>query len=159
MEIRTENQLSPVADEVSAITAVVRPILVGLLYALKNDIVAEVGGRESLKLKMLPRLRRPGDGDCGICFEYAVHDALNRQDAPVVERVHDALIACNLPNAEVASILFGAEKTGSQQLIDTAKDILTSSSSLMSGSRGRPVKLKRHIDAAAAAFRRPHARA
>jgi hypothetical protein len=43
MEIRTERQISSVADEVSAITAVVRPILTGLLYALKADVVAEAG--------------------------------------------------------------------------------------------------------------------
>jgi hypothetical protein len=108
---------------------------------------------------MLPRLRRPGDGDCGICFEYAVHDALNRQEAAVVDRVYHALARCNVPGAEVSSILFGAEKTGSQQLIDTAASRLTSESALLSGSRGRPVKLKRHIATAAAAFRRPEARA
>jgi hypothetical protein len=159
VEIRTESQLHPVADEVSAITAVVRPILTGILYAIKSDVVDEAGGRDDVKLMMLPRLRRPGDGDCGICFEYAVHDALNRQDAAVVERVYWALAHCNVPGAEVSSILFGAEKTGSQQLIDTAADRLTSESALLSGSRGRPVKLKRHIATAAAAFRRPEARA
>jgi hypothetical protein len=129
------------------------------LYSLKGDVVMEAGGRDDVKLKMLPRLRRPGDGDCGICFEYAVHDALNRQEGAVVDRVYNALAHCNVPGAEVASILFGAEKTGSQQLIDTAADRLTSESALLSGSRGRPVKLKRHITTAAAAFRRPEARA
>jgi hypothetical protein len=158
MDIRTETQLNQVADEVSAITAVVRPILIGTLYSLKGDIADEVGGREDIKLKMLPRLRRPGDGDCGICFEYAVHDALNRQDATVVDRVYDALAECRVPGEDVASILFGAEKTGSQQLIDTAAERLTWESSLLSGSRGRPVKLLRHINAVAAAFRRPSAR-
>lgn len=69
MQIRSEVQLSAVADEVSAITAVVRPILTGILYSLKADIVAEAGGTDEVKLKMLPRLRRPGDGDTGICFE------------------------------------------------------------------------------------------
>jgi hypothetical protein len=39
---------------------------------------------------MLPRLRRPGDGDIGICFEYAVHDALNQRNPMVVERVAEA---------------------------------------------------------------------
>ncbi|MDV7078549.1 hypothetical protein [Gordonia amicalis] len=71
MEIRSEEQLNPVADEVSAITAVVRPILTGVLYALKADVVAEAGGRENVKLKMLPRLHRKGDGDTGICFDGA----------------------------------------------------------------------------------------
>lgn len=154
MQIRTEQQLNPVADEVSAITAVVRPILLGVLYSLKADVVAEVGGRESVKLKMLPRLRRPGDGDTGICFEYAAHDAIRRGDPGVTERVGDALRTCKVPGKDVGSILFGAEKAGTQQLIDTAADLLTNDSSLLSGSRGRPVKLKRHLSSATAAFRK-----
>jgi len=42
IEIRTEIQNNPVADEVSALIAVVRPILEGLLYALKVDVVKSV---------------------------------------------------------------------------------------------------------------------
>jgi hypothetical protein len=59
-----------------------------------------------------------------------------------------------VPGDDVDSILFGAEKAGSQQLIDTAAALLTNDSSLLSGSRGRPVKLKRHLTSAAAAFRK-----
>ena len=68
MQLRLQFQQSPVADEVSAITAVVRPILEGLLYGLKADVVEEVGGYENVKLKLLPRLYRPGDRDCGLCL-------------------------------------------------------------------------------------------
>jgi hypothetical protein len=158
MEIRVESQQSAVADEVSALFAVVRPILEGLLRALKGDVVAEAGGTNQVKLMMLPRLYRPGDGDCGICFEYAVHDAMRRGDANILERVSEALALCNLPGADLSSILFGAEKTGSQQLIATAKEALTSQSQLMYGLRGRPVYLKRHLDTIAEAFRRDGAR-
>jgi hypothetical protein len=158
MEIRVESQQSAVADEVSALFAVVRPILEGLLRALRRDVVAEAGGVEQVKLKMLPRLYRPGDGDCGICFEYAVHDAMRRGDASILERVTQALVLCNVPGADLSSILFGAEKTGSQQLIATAKEMLTAESQLMYGRRGRPAHLKKHLDAIAAAFRRPNAR-
>ncbi|MFF8727235.1 hypothetical protein ACF073_12185 [Streptomyces sp. NPDC015171] len=161
MEIRSERQLNAVADEVSAITAVVRPILLGILYSLKADVVAEAGGRDDVKLKMLPRLHRAGDGDTGICFEYAAHDAVTRADARVSERVLDALKYCRVPGSsggtgdvDLNSILFGAEKAGSQQLIDTAGSLLTDDSSLLSGSRGRPVKLKKHLTSAAAAFRK-----
>ncbi|MEU7086655.1 hypothetical protein [Streptomyces achromogenes] len=154
MEIRSEQQLNPVADEVSAITAVVRPILLGILYSLKAEVVAEIGERADVKLMMLPRLRRPGDGDTGICFEYAAHDAVSRGEDRVLERVEDALKLCKVPGGGVSSILFGAEKAGSQQLIDTASELLTNDSSLLSGTRGRPVKLKRHLNAAAAAFRK-----
>lgn len=160
MQLRLQFQRNPVADEVSAVTAVARPILEGLLYALKADVVAELGGHENVKLKMLPRLYRPGDRDCGICFEYAVHDALNRAEETVTDRVHDAMKTyCKVPGTSTSSILFGLEKGGSLNLIDTAKDRLTPESRLLVGIRGQPAKLKRHIDSIAAAFRKKDARA
>src|SRR4051794_21771605 len=109
MQMRVEQQQNPVADEVAALFAVVRPILTGLLYGLKADVVAEAGGRDNVKLFMLPRLYVPGDGDCGICFEYAVHDGMDRGDDHVMERVNEALGLCNVPGSELGSILFGAE--------------------------------------------------
>ena len=125
MRVREQRQLSPVADEVLALTAVARPILTGTLYALKQDVVAEVGGYETVKLKMLPRLYKAGDGDCGICFEYAVHEAISRGDGRVLERIADAARICKLYGQDPAkSILFGLEKTGTQQLIDTAEEVL-----------------------------------
>jgi hypothetical protein len=159
LQLRLEFQESPVADEVSAVTAITRPILTGILYGLKTQVAQQAGGYENLKLFMLPRLRRPGDGDIGICFEYAVHDALLNHNPMVAERVADALALCNCAGREISSILFGAEKTGGLRLIDTARDLLTDDSELLYGTRGRPVKLKRHIDSVAAAFRRPDARA
>ena len=116
--IQREFQLSPVADPYSALIALVRPILQGLLYSLKQDVVSESGGYQNLKLKMLPRLRRASDGDVGICFEYAVHEAIREKNPMILERVNDALRNhCNVPGSNVESILFGAEKTGALQLI------------------------------------------
>lgn len=159
MQLRLEFQENPVADEVSAITAVVRPVLLGLVHSLKADVLAEAGGLSGLKLFMLPRVRRPGDGDVGICFEYAVHDALNRLDPLIVERVADALTKCKVPSSSSPkSILFGAEKTGSAALIDTAKGVLTDDSVLLYGAAGRPLKLRDHIDTVAEAFRKPAVR-
>jgi hypothetical protein len=117
MRIREEHQLNIAGDEVLALTAVVRPILTGILYALKADVVSEVGGYENVKLKLLPRLYRAGDGDCGICFEYAVHEAMNRGDGRVLERIRDATELCNLPGLHLKSILFGLEKSGAQCVI------------------------------------------
>src|SRR5581483_6879072 len=153
MQIRVEQQQSPVADEVAALFAVVRPILEGLLYGLKAEVVEEAGGRNAISLQMLTRLYEPGDGDCGICFEYAVHDAMRRRDPHVLERVESALGMCKIPGAELGSILFGAEKAGSQQLIETAKEALTDDSLLMYGQRGRPARLRRQLDLMAQAFR------
>jgi len=159
MQVRLELQRAVIADEVGALTAVVRPILTGTLFALKQEVVIEAGGYEGVKLFMLPRLYRPGDGDCGLCFEYAVHDAMRRGEPAVTERVEDALKTyCKIKGANPASILFGAEKSGAVQLIDTSRDLLTSDSVLLYGSRGRPAGLQRHIDSVAAAFRKPEVR-
>ncbi|MCZ8203729.1 hypothetical protein [Gemmatimonas sp.] len=159
ISIRSESQINPVADEVSALIAVIRPILQGLLYALRHDVVAEAGGFETVKLKMLPRLYRAGDGDIGICFEYAVHDAVKRGEPSVVEKINDGLKKhCRVKGTETASILFGAEKNGALRLIDTAKGLLTDDSRLLTGAQAQPVKLRRYINLLAAAFRRPTTR-
>jgi len=158
MHVREQKQLNPVQDEVLALTAVVRPILARTLYALKADIVQEAGGYENLKLKMLPRLYRAGDGDCGICFEYAVHEAISRGDGSVLERMTDAAKLCRLEGDRPKSILFGLEKSGTQQLIDTAANILTDNSRLLYGTRGRPANLRRHLQTIAGAFRNRNTR-
>ena len=160
VSIRVESQQNPVGDEVSAITAVVRPILEGLLYALKMEVVAEIGGHDKVKLLLLPRLYRPGDGDIGICFEYAVHDAVRRADPAVVERLSDGMKKfCKMKGVQTESILFGAEKTGAMRLIDTAENLLTDDSRLLTGEQAQPIKLKKYINQIAAAFRRPSTRA
>ena len=159
IEIRTESQLNPVGDEVSALIAVIRPILQGLLFALKQEVVAEVGGFANVKLMMLPRMYRAGDGDIGICFEYAVHDAIKRGEPDVIEKVNDGMRKhCKVKGNETSSILFGAEKNGALRLIDTAKGLLTDDSRLLTGAQAQPVKLRRYINLLAAAFRRPTTR-
>lgn len=158
MEVRKERQLNAVGDEVLALTATVRPVLAGVLYALKSDVVSEAGGRDSVKLKMLPRLYRPGDGDVGICFEYAVHQALNENDPRVVERIADAVKLCRIRTSDPKSILFGIEKSGAVQLIDTARAVLTEESRALAGIQGQPPKLLRRMNMLAAAFRRPTTR-
>jgi hypothetical protein len=159
LQLRIERQQNTVADEVSALTAVVRPILEGTLFALKGDIVAQVGGHANVSLALLARLYRPGDGDCGLCFEWAVHDAMNRRDPLLLDRIAEALKRhCKVPGNESASILFGAEKTGALKLIDTANERLTDESRILVGDVGQPPKLKKYISTLAAAFRRHSAR-
>jgi hypothetical protein len=159
MELRRASQLNAVAgDEVAALIAVIRPILTGILHSLKHDVVAQ-WGRENVPLYMLPRLYRKGDGDCGICFEYAVHDALNRGDVRVAERVAQALRLCNVRAVtSPTSILFGAEKSGTLHLIDNARAILTENSRLLKGGVGQPIKIDRYLDTIQDAFRNADAR-
>jgi hypothetical protein len=159
INFRVETQLNAVAEEVSALVAVVRPILYGLMHALKQEVVQEAGGINEVKLFMLPRLYRPGDGDCGICFEYAVHDAIRRNDPIVVDKVADCMRGyCRVPGHDTSSILFGAEKSGAIQLLETAENLLTDESRLLTGAQAQPIKLKRYINMLAAAFRRPTTR-
>jgi hypothetical protein len=158
MRIRQERQLHPIADEVLALVAVVQPILTGVLYALKHDLVKAVGGYENVTLAMLARLYKPGDGDCGICFEYAVHDAMNRQDPQVLSRISDAMKLCKVKGTQAKSILFGAEKSGSLQLIDTAREILTEDSRVLYGTRGQPAKLRAYLYKLVGAFKNRNTR-
>lgn len=159
MDLRKELQRNPVADEVQALIAVVIPILRGVLFAIKAEALQDAGGLDAIRLRQIPRAYRPGDGDCGISFEYAVHDAITGNNPLILDRISTALRDhCRIRGGDPSSILFGAEKTGAVQLIQTAHDILTADSRLLSGSRGQPVKLKRHIDSVAAAFRRATAR-
>lgn len=154
MDIRKEIQRNPIADEVQALISVVIPILQGVVYALKDEAVADAGGLANLRLRQLPRTYRQGDGDCGICFEYAVHDAITSGNQVILDRIDTALTRCRIREGDPSSILFGAEKSGAVQLIQTARDVLTDDSRLLSGSKGQPCKLKRHIDSVASAFRR-----
>jgi hypothetical protein len=107
---------------------------------------------------MLPRLRRPGAGDLAICFEYAVHSAIKNGDPMVLDRVGDALSLCELDGSELSSILFAVEKRGSEQLVSTARTLITPESRLISGSGGQSVQLQRHLQGIAQAFRRRAAR-
>jgi hypothetical protein len=155
MEIREERQAAPVAEVVAALTAVTRPIIAGILHSVAAEYLAAYENDPSrVPLKMLGRLRKEGDGDVGIAFEYAVHDAVLNGDARVAERVADALYMCNIKAGDPASILFAIEKQGSKQLISTELDLVTDNSRVLSGNVGQPVKLKKYLNTLAAAFRR-----
>src|SRR5499427_1843453 len=158
MEIREGRQSNPVADEVGALVAVTRPVIAGVLQSISEEVVNTVGERGRLPLRMLGRLRKRGDGDCGIAFEYAVHDAVLSSHPVVLERVADALNKCRIVRGDPASIFFAIEKSGAQQLISTELSLITDNSRVLSGQRGQPVKLKKYLNTLAAAFRRPRTR-
>lgn len=153
------SQNNDVESEVEAQFAVIIPILKGILYSLNRDIVQTVGGYDKITLELLARLYRAGDGDCGICFEYAIHDAIINNNADVLERIETALTKyCKIKGGNPTSILFGAEKTGAMQLIDSVNEHLTDDSLLLTGKIGQPIKLKKHIQGVLNAFRKPSER-
>lgn len=158
MEIRSERQLSPVADQVSALIAVTRPILVGLLHSIGDEYLVAHGGREGIRLGDLGRVRKQSDGDLGVAFEYAVHEAVLREEPAIMERISTALARVRIKESDPSSILFAIEKSGSKQLIETRRELITSESRVLSGNRGQPIKLQSHMNRIAAAFHRPATR-
>ena len=158
MDLREERQRNPVAEPVSALVAVTRPIIAGVLHSVGEEYLAPHGGRKNIRLGDLGRVRKAGDGDCGIAFEYAVHDAVVSANPIVTERVSDALAVCKITKGGPASILFAIEKTGSKQLIATKRELITVDSQILSGKVGRPAKLRKHLNQLAAAFHRPTTR-
>lgn len=153
-------QTNDVYSEYEALFSVIHPILYGLAMTLKQDIVKQVGGYDKISLELFTRLYEPGDGDCGICFEYAVHDAIINKNQDVLERIDSALSKfCKIKGDTPSSILFGAEKSGQLQFIDSVMEHLTEDSILLTGNKGQPIKLKRHINGVVSAFRKPQERA
>ncbi|MDO9466708.1 MAG: hypothetical protein Q7J36_05355 [Thiobacillus sp.] len=159
MKLLIEAQQNPVGSEVLARIAIVRPILMALLTGIKQEVLNELGGMENMKLFMLPRAYRDGCGDVGFCFEWAVHDAIRRQDPMVLERLSDASKLCKLHGNSFQSILFGVEKSGKTRIIDTANQLLTDDSRVLTGAQAQPPKLKAYMNMLAAAFHRPETRA
>jgi hypothetical protein len=158
MRLREERQQNPVAEEVGALLAVTRPIINGVLQSISTEMIRSVGQeRVNLPLNLLGRLRKQGDGDTGIAFEYAVHDAVLRGEPAVTERIADALKICRIVG-DPASILFAVEKAGSQQLISTKLELITDDSRLLTGGPGRPRRLKPWLSDLGEAFRRAAAR-
>lgn len=158
MKLFINRQINPVGSEVTALISIVRPILTGILFSTKQDVVQELGGYDKVKLKMLPRIYRPGDGDVGIAFEWAVHDSIQRKDPLVLDRLSEAGKMCKLPGTDFTSLLFGVEKSGRTKLIDTADTLLHDDSRLLTGIQAQPIKLKRYLNMLAAAFNRPETR-
>ncbi|MDF3822600.1 hypothetical protein P3G55_22050 [Leptospira sp. 96542] len=159
MKLLIETQRNPVGSEVLARIAIIRPILMALLTGTKQEVLSELGGMNNMKLFMLPRAYRNGYGDVGFCFEWAVHDAIRRQDPMVMTRLLDASRLCKLPGSAFQSILFGVEKSGKTRIIDTANQLLTDDSRILTGAQAQPPKLKAYMNRLAAAFHRPETRA
>ena len=91
MQLILERQVNDVTDETRAKLAMSLSILKGILLALKGERVDRLGGFEKITLTDLAREYREGDRDCGICFEYAIHDAITGRDKLVWQIVSEVL--------------------------------------------------------------------
>ena len=106
-------QTNEVNSEYEALFSVIHPILTGLALSLKQSVVNEIGGYESMSLGLFTRLYEPGDGDCGICFEYAVHEAIVNKNPDVLNRIDSALSKyCKIKGDTPSSIYLEQKNLG-----------------------------------------------
>ena len=130
------------------------PVLEATNSSLAKDRAARFGGYNKVTLADLAREAREGNGDAGICFELAVHQAVEAQDRllhPLVSEVLEEL--CGIPGG-ADSILFGPEKNHIIPILESTENALTDESRIWVGNRGQPPKLKRYIPQIINAFRR-----
>lgn len=154
MRILNSVQVAAISDPVRSKLAMVLPVLEASLHSLKQERIERLGGLSKITLWDLAREFREGAGDAGICFEYAVHDAIARRSELIYPYACEVLEAfCNLPG-EADSILFGPEKDGTIPILESTQDSLTEESRVYVGNKGRPPKLKQYIPQIIRAFHR-----
>lgn len=155
MRLLRSRQINRISDGVRSKFAMVVPVIEATLFALNAERIARLGGLAQWTLADLAREYREGSGDAGICFEYAVHDAIARRDPLIWPLASEVLERyCGIREGS-ESLLFGPEKDGRIPVIESVENALTDDSQLFVGYRGRPPKLKRHVRTIVRAFRRP----
>ncbi len=142
VKLAVERQREAIRDAMRAQLAMVRPILRATLFSLAGERVERLGGYGEITVADLAREYREGSGDCGICFEYAVHDAIRRQDPLVEPRIAEVLDDFCGVRGRPRSILFGGEKGAKLHLVETDAELLTDEARVLAGGPGRPAKLK-----------------
>ena len=158
MKILKSTQRAEIADPVRSKFAMVVPVVEAILFSLARDRIERLGGVERITLHDLAREFREGHGDAGICFEYAVHEAIANEN-PLIHPLASEVLErfCKIKQG-AQSILFGPEKEGVIPVLESVQDALTTDSVVQVGNRGRPPKLRRYIPQIVNAYRRHEAR-
>jgi hypothetical protein len=151
-------QQEDISNAVMAKFAMVAPVFEAILYSVAMDRVERLGGYEKWTLRDLAREFREGDGDTGICFELAVHEAIGSRNHLIWPLISEVLEEFCGISGGASSILFGPEKEGRIPILESVQNSLTDESLIYLGNRGRPPKLKRHIPEIFKAFHRSDAR-
>lgn len=165
MKVLKSRQIAEVSDAVRSKFAMTVPVLEATLNSLKRERIERYStnperierfaeGLRSITLADLSREFREGSGDAGICFEYAIHDAI-AHDSPLIEPLASEVLEefCNIQGG-AWSILFGPEKDGVIPILESAEDALTEDARVYVGNRGQPPKLRQYIPQIINAFRR-----
>lgn len=110
--------------------AMVAPVLEATLYSVALDRIDRLGGYAAWTLHDLSREFLDGSGDAGICFEYAVHDAIASRHPLIWPLASEVLQNFCSINGGADSILFGPEKNGRIPIVESVQDALTADSRL-----------------------------
>lgn len=153
MKLALEIQNDEVGEAVRARYTMAASILRAMLYSSKKDMVEALGGADRITLEQLARIYQEGAGDFGVCFEYAVHDSIRARHASIYPIIQEVLHSFCKIKGESESILFGVEKSGSLNVVETAKNSLTEDARVLVGKAGMPPYLKNRVSALARAFR------
>ena len=156
MKYTLEIQAGLITEPVRARFAMLIPVLQGMLYSTKAQIIEQCGGYNGITFETFCRVYNEHPGDYGICFEYAVHDSIRAKQPSIYNKVSYVLEQFCRIGARAESILFGSEKSGKQSILESAKSVLTDNSKLLPGTQARPTFLKRHIDKISLAMRHAH---
>jgi hypothetical protein len=152
-KLSLEVQNDDVREAVRARYTMAASILRAMLYSAQREMVEALGGPMKITLEQLARIYQEGSGDFGICFEYALHDAIRARHKsiyPVVEEVLHSF--CKIKGA-AESILFGIEKNGTLNIVQTAENSLTDDARVLVGKPGKPPFLKQRVSILERAFR------
>ena len=158
MKILQSIQKTEMSDAVRAKFAMTIPVLQATASSLAGDRARRLGGYSKLTMADLAREAREGNGDAGICFELAVHQAIEQRHPllhPIVSEVLEKF--CAIPEG-AESILFGPEKNHVIPILESTQNALTEDSLVWVGNQGRPPKLKKYIPQIINAFRRNEAK-
>jgi hypothetical protein len=159
VRILKSTQLELIRDPVRSKFAMVVPVLEATAHSLQRDRIARLGGIVRVTIADLAREFREGSGDAGICFEYAVHEAIAANDPLIRDLASEVLEEfCGIGGGS-HSILFGPEKDGTIPIVEAVEDSLTDDSRIYVGNRGQPPKLRRYIRQIVNAYRRNEERA
>ena len=153
VKLSLEVQSDEVGEATRARYTMTSSILRAMLYSSQKDMVNALGGPDKITLEQLARIYQEGSGDFGVCFEYALHDAIRARHASIYPIVQEVLHSFCKIKGPSESILFGLEKNGSLNIVETAKDSLTHDSRVLVGKVGKPPFLRHRVNVLERAFR------
>jgi len=151
-KLALEIQSAEVGEAVRARYTMVASILRAMLYSSYGPMVEALGGPGTITLEQLARTYQEGSGDYGICFEYALHDSIRARHVSIYPTIEEVLHSfCNIKGT-AESILFGLEKDGRLNVVQTAANSLTPEARVLVGKPGKPPYLKQRIGILKRAF-------